>query len=88
MKAEGAIKNEQSRETGSIWYTRHKMKKNVRESRETSNIGFIRHRTKTYNTKKTSQKMLNIIICKHSHKENTVRHEDSWKQLDLKTNRT
>ena len=50
MKAEGAIKNEQSRETGSIWYTRHKMKKNVRESRETSNIGFIRHRTKTYNT--------------------------------------
>jgi hypothetical protein len=39
MKAEGAIRNEQSRETGSIWYTRHKMKKNVRESRETSNIG-------------------------------------------------
>jgi hypothetical protein len=54
-KTEGAIKNGQSRETGSTGYIRHRSKINVREyqraikngqSRETGDTGYIRHRTK------------------------------------------
>jgi quinol monooxygenase YgiN len=51
------MKNGQSRETGNIGYTRHRMKTNKTEgamkngqSRETGNIGYATHRTKTNKT--------------------------------------
>jgi len=52
-ETEGVMKNGQSRNTGSIGYTRHRTKINVREtegvikneqSRDTGNIGYTRHR--------------------------------------------
>ena len=57
------MKNGQSRETGNIWYTRHRTKTNKTEgqsvlngqSRETGNIWYTRHWTKTNKTEGQSR---------------------------------
>jgi hypothetical protein len=60
-KTQGQINNGQSRDTGSIGYTRHKTKvrENPRQiksgqSRDTGNIGYTGHRTKVRENPRTN----------------------------------
>ena len=54
------MKNGQSRETGNIWYTRHRMKTRKTKGKSrmdnpTGNIWYTRHRTKTIKTEGQSR---------------------------------
>ena len=71
--AEGAINNEQSRETGNIGYTRHRTKTNKQKTqhRDTVNIGYTRLRTKINKQTKTQYRdTVNIGYTRHRTKTN------------------
>jgi hypothetical protein len=69
-KTEGAIKNEQSRDTDNIGHTRHRTNKCKRKLKgqsrinnpETQTTGHTRHRTKTNKTKYLSGLYINIFF--------------------------
>ena len=69
-KPQGQIKNGQSRDTGSIGYTRHrtKVRENPRQiksgqSRDTGNIGYTRHRTKVRENPRANQEWEILRHC-------------------------
>jgi len=64
-KTEGEIKNEQSRETGNIAYTRHSTKTNKNKKHNMCwTPSYTRQKTKINNNKNTTQYMLDTIIHK------------------------
>ena len=77
-----------------ILLLRINVKENRRDNQEwkksinIDNIGHTRHKTKTNKSKNATQHVLDTTICKQTHTKNTIRHEPSYKQLDVMTNRT
>ena len=77
-----------------ILLLRINVKENRRDNQEgkksinIDNIGHTRHKTKTNKAKNATQHVLDTTICKQTHTKNTIRHEPSYKQLDVMTNRT